>query len=175
VVRAGEAPGLIAGARGAGFGTTAGCVGGAAGTGTRGAATIVRGSGTVSVLVADDELGGSLGLATASETVTAGSGGGSPWIAMTAIPTITPREVAATPAATSRNMTTYRLADWARSHIYAATVAPAVPYGTERARVGQGWPGLARVGQGWREVEAPSRGLPPLPSSSLIGRTPRTG
>jgi len=65
------------------------------------------------VRVAVDELGGSLGLATEIETVTAGSDGGSgrgsPLIAMTAIPTITPREVAATPAATSRNMTIYRL------------------------------------------------------------------
>jgi hypothetical protein len=68
----------------------------------------------VLVLVADEELGGSLGLATVNETVTAGSGGGSdrgsPLMAMTAIPTITPKEVAATPAATSRNMTIYRLA-----------------------------------------------------------------
>ena len=75
----------------------------------------MRRSGIASVLAVDDELGGPLGLATESETVTGGAGsgwyGGSPMIAITAIPIITPTEVAATPAATSRNMTIYRLAD----------------------------------------------------------------
>jgi hypothetical protein len=115
----GEALGLRTGGAGAGFGTAAGGAAGAAGAGTRGAATTVRGSGTASVLVADDELGGSLCLAMESETVAArwggGSDGGSPLIAKTAIPTITPRDVAATAAATSRNMTIYRLAERARS------------------------------------------------------------
>jgi hypothetical protein len=103
------------------LGTAVGRAGGAAGLGTRGAATLGRPSGTASVLVlvADEELGGSLGLATVNETVTAGPGGGSdrgsPLMAMTAIPTITPKEVAATPAATSRNMTIYRLAERARA------------------------------------------------------------
>jgi hypothetical protein len=115
-VGAGEALGLTTASGGAGLGTAVGRAGGAAGLGTRGAATLGRPSGTASVLVlvADEELGGSLGLATVNETVTAGPGGGSdrgsPLMAMTAIPTITPKEVAATPAATSRNMTIYRLA-----------------------------------------------------------------
>jgi hypothetical protein len=111
-VGAGDALGLSTGGSGAGFGTAAGCAGGVAGACTRGAATIVRGSGAATVLVAVEELGGSLGFATENETVTAGLGGGSPrgssLIAMTAIPTMTPRELAATPAATSRNMTIYR-------------------------------------------------------------------
>jgi hypothetical protein len=114
-VGAGEALGLTTASGGAGLGTAVGRAGGAAGLGTRGAATLGRPSGTASVLVlvADEELGGSLGLATVNETVTAGPCGsdrGSPLMAMTAIPTITPKEVAATPAATSRNMTIYRLA-----------------------------------------------------------------
>jgi hypothetical protein len=112
-VGAGAALGRATGRGGAGLDTAVGCVGGAAGLGTCGAATIGRASGTASVLLADVELGGSLGRATESETSTAGSGGGSdrgsPLMAMTAIPTITPKEVAATPATTSRNMTINRL------------------------------------------------------------------
>jgi hypothetical protein len=114
-VGTGEALGLSTGSAGAGFGNAVGDAAGTAATGTRGAATVVRGSGAASVLVADEELGGSLSLATESETVGAGSDGGSPLIAMTAIPTITPSDVAATAAATSRNMTIYRLAERARA------------------------------------------------------------
>jgi len=157
VVRAGEAPGLTAGAGRVGFGATVGCVGGAAATGTLGAATIVRGAGIASVLVADDELGASLRLATRSETFAAGSGIGSPMTAIAAIPTMTPSEVAATPAATSRNMTMHRLADWAPSWsmrrqraLQFPTVqgGPGLARGWPRlAKVGQGWPGLARVGE----------------------------
>ena len=139
-VGAGDALGVSTGGGGAGFGTAAGCAGGVAGAGTRGAATIVRGSGAATVLAAVEELGGSLGFATENETATAGLGGGSPrgssLIAMTAIPTMTPRELAATPAATSRNMTIYRLVMGHAPPVYARAAAPAVPCGTERAKVG---------------------------------------
>ena len=127
-VGAGDALGLSTGGGGAGFGTAAGCAGGVAGAGTRGAATIVRGSGAATVRVAVEELGGSLGFATENETATAGLGGGSPrgssLIAMTAIPTMTPRELAATPAATSRNMTIYRLVMGHAPPVYATAAAP---------------------------------------------------
>ena len=77
---AGEAPVLRAGAGSAGFDAAAGSGGAEAGIGAGGAATTGRGSDTVSVLVAGHGLGlifgGSLGLATATDTLTGGSGGG---------------------------------------------------------------------------------------------------
>ena len=168
-VGAGDALGVSTGGGGAGFGTAAGCAGGVAGAGTRGAATIVRGSGADTVLAAVEELGGSLGFATENETATAGLGGGSPrgssLIAMTAIPTMTPRELAATPAATSRNMTIYRLVMGHAPPVYARAAAPAVPCGTERAKVAKRRVAKRRVGKG----RVGARG------SSLVAGTPRYG
>ena len=179
---AGDALGLNTGRDGAGFGTAAGRAGGIAGAGTRGAATIVRGSGAATVLVADEELGGSLGgLATENETVTAGSGGGSgrgsPLIAMTAIPTMMPREVAATAAATSRNMTIYRLEMGHAPPVYATAAAPCSSLWHREGQGSQKKGSQKKSWQrkGWRKRLVACRGHPAVRASSRPPRAPLRG
>src|SRR5262245_35377405 len=87
---------------------------------------------------------------------------------MIAIPTMTPSEVAATPAATSRNMTLHRPTDWARFRSMRRRwdlQSPTVQGGSGSVR--GGWRGLAQARSFWPTRHG-ARGPVPLPSAAPI-------
>ena len=120
-------------------------------------------------------------MATENETVTAGSGGGSPrgssLIAMTAIPTMTPRELAATPAATSRNMTIYRLEMGHAPPVYATAAAPCSSLWHREGQGSQKKGSQKKSWQrkGWRKRLVACRGHPAVRASSRPPRAPLRG